>query len=144
VCMQHRIRLRTIFWNKSVDLQPSRSIQHRSTEYQIVKIACVGSEVLATVVMKSTVFWDATPFTLSKSQPTFRRNISPPSSGSNKTSKMSAWKQVASRVILLTKCWITWDVVLTVQQFIMRGGIVHQMLCKNAILLMKRKFQCLE
>jgi hypothetical protein len=32
-----------------------------------------------------------------ESQPTFRRNISPPSSGSNKPSKIPAWKQVASR-----------------------------------------------
>jgi hypothetical protein len=34
-----------------------------------------------------------------ESQQTFRRNISPPSSGSNKPSKVPAWKQAESRVI---------------------------------------------
>jgi hypothetical protein len=33
-----------------------------------------------------------------ESQPTLRRNMSPPSSGSNKPSKMPAWKQVASQL----------------------------------------------
>jgi hypothetical protein len=41
-----------------------------------------------------------------KCQPTFRRNISPPSSGSkNKLSKKAAWKQVASRARLILRPW---------------------------------------
>jgi hypothetical protein len=50
---------------------------------------CVGFEVLAAVVMKSTVFWD---ITLSvESQQTFLRNMLPPSSESeNKPGKKPA------------------------------------------------------
>jgi hypothetical protein len=41
----------------------------------------VGFEVLRAVVMKSTIVWDITPYS-PLSQPTFRRNKSPSSSGS--------------------------------------------------------------
>jgi hypothetical protein len=44
--------------------------------------------------LKSTIFWDITPC----SHPIFRRNISPPFSGSNKPSKIPAWKQMVSRL----------------------------------------------
>jgi hypothetical protein len=47
----------------------------------------VGFEVLKAMVIKSSVFWDT-------SQPTLRRNISPPSSGSNKKpSKNLVWSR---------------------------------------------------
>jgi hypothetical protein len=38
------------------------------------------TEVLTAVVMKTSVFWDITPGKSTGSQPTFSRNISPPSS----------------------------------------------------------------
>jgi hypothetical protein len=50
----------------------------------------VGFEVLAAMVMESTIFWDITLSSV-ESQPTFRKNISPSSSGSkNKPSKKLA------------------------------------------------------
>jgi hypothetical protein len=45
--------------------------------------------------MKSTIYWNITLCSLLKVQSTFRRYLSPPSSGSkNKISKKSAWKHV--------------------------------------------------
>jgi hypothetical protein len=54
---------------------------------------CVGFEVLKAEV-KSSVFWDITQCIPLKSQPTFRWNMSPPSSGSMNKSSV---KKVASR-----------------------------------------------
>jgi hypothetical protein len=51
------------------------------------------------ITMKSNIFWDITQCSPLKSQPKFRRNISPPSSGSDKSRKIPVWKQVASRLI---------------------------------------------
>jgi hypothetical protein len=57
----------------------------------------VGFGVLTAMVKKGAIFWDIMPCS-PLSQLTFRRNISPPSSGSeNKLSEKPAWKQVASK-----------------------------------------------
>jgi hypothetical protein len=57
----------------------------------------VGFEVFTEVVMKSIIFWVMTPGSLFELQPTFRRNISPPSWGSKKLFQQEpASKQVTS------------------------------------------------
>jgi hypothetical protein len=67
---------------------------------------CVGSEVLTAVVMKSTIFWDITPCTPSKAKPTFRRNMSPPSSVSkNKPSSLLLSRWFLARLILRPWRW---------------------------------------
>jgi hypothetical protein len=63
----------------------------------------VGFEVLAVVVMKDTVFWDITHAVHWKTT-TFRRNISPPPSGSNKPSSIPVWKQVTVHAFTLVSC----------------------------------------
>jgi hypothetical protein len=47
--------------------------------------------------LKGFIFWDISPCSPLKVT-TFRRNISSPSPGSNKPSKIPVWEQVASRV----------------------------------------------
>jgi hypothetical protein len=54
----------------------------------------VGFEVFTEVVMKSIIFWDMTPCSPLSCTPTFRRNVSPPSSGSKNSSanhRVSRW-----------------------------------------------------
>jgi hypothetical protein len=72
--------------------QQKNSIKKSNINIGIItkKIKVLRFEVLTAVVIKSTIFWDIKPCS-SLSQPTFRRNISPPFSGSkNKPSKKPA------------------------------------------------------
>jgi hypothetical protein len=75
----------------------------------------VGSELLTAMVMKSSIIWYITPCNSFEIQPTFRRNISPPSSESKEWAKQeTSVKQVTSRacsedgdMFLRNVCWIS-------------------------------------
>jgi hypothetical protein len=59
-----------------------------------------------------------------ESQPAFWRNMSPPSSGSNKPSTIPAWKQVASSNTSVDFQW-------TIQRYIPEDSTVHNYYCEN-------------
>jgi hypothetical protein len=68
---------------------------------EISKLDYVRSEILTLVVMKSSIFWDITPYIPFESQRTFQRNMSSPSSGSkNKPRKKQ--REVGSNQSLTT------------------------------------------
>jgi hypothetical protein len=66
----------------------------------IITINCVRFEVLTVVVMQSTIFWDSAMQSI-ESQLTFRRNISPPSSGSKNKSSKLCWPPA----FIPVSCW---------------------------------------
>jgi hypothetical protein len=78
-----------VYFNFYVSLQqPLEPLERVKFVGQITHL--VGVEVLTAVVVKGPVFWDITPCSL-LNQPTFRKNMPPPYSGSkNKTRKEPA------------------------------------------------------
>jgi hypothetical protein len=66
----------------------------------------IGFEVLIAVVMKSSIFWDITLRSL-MSQPTFRRNMAPPSSGSK--SKPSKKPDLLAASFMFVPCCLLLD-----------------------------------
>jgi hypothetical protein len=68
-----------------------------SPEHQVSHRYKTTRKIIGFYILKSTIFCDVTPCS-PLSQPTFRRNISPPSSGSNnKSSKIPAWSRLILR-----------------------------------------------
>jgi hypothetical protein len=64
-------------------------------------LRCVGFEVLTAVVMKRPIFWDIMQCSPVGSQPTFRRNMSPPSLGSKNKPSTKPRKEQGSACYLL-------------------------------------------